>query len=82
MYKIILMSMLAFVSGCATSRLEMTMGKIGCSPNEITITEGEENFATNTWTAECRGKKFYCANVPVLGLVTDVTCTEAVATPR
>lgn len=78
----ILMLLLVCISGCATSRQAMTLGKIGCAPNDIKITEGVENFSSNTWTAECNGKKFYCANVPILGLVTDVSCTEAVAPTR
>lgn len=61
MKRIAIVAIALAVTGCA-SREEMTSGEIGCPPNEIVITDGKMGLATNTWTATCRGKTFYCRN--------------------
>lgn len=47
-------------------------GSVGCPPNEIGISDQSERFVGSTWTATCRGKRFYCS-VPAGG--GSATCT-------
>jgi hypothetical protein len=53
----------AALSGCAglqqqlvDERKTVSSGFIGCPPAEIAISDGQ----SLTWTAQCRGKTFYC----------------------
>lgn len=51
-----------FLSGCAgfptadQLRSEVSSGYVGCPANEIHVSD----HTSLTWTAECRGKVFYC----------------------
>lgn len=67
-------------SGCASSgpRAAYTSGQIGCSPSEIVITDGDMGWTTNTWTATCRDKTFYCTYSTSYNYASRTTCTEAV----
>lgn len=62
MSKAILLIAVVALSACAThgSRQAQTSGLVGCSPAEIEISDRDMGWTTNTWTAKCRGKTFYC----------------------
>lgn len=69
----------ASLSACAThgSREAQTSGLIGCPTAEVKISDKDIGWTTNTWTAECRGKTFYCTYTAAGG----TTCTESIASP-
>ena len=49
---------------CATSaRREASAGQIGCPKDEVTISNENSGWGTASWTASCRGQKFYCSAV-------------------
>lgn len=63
--------------GCATTNppgwvAKQTSPSIGCSPENITISNYEANFMQPTWKAVCNGKLFYC----VWRDNTNTHCTE------
>lgn len=45
--------------GC-TSHEGRSSGIIGCPAEEIQVSNKQTQFETVTWTAQCRGKTFYC----------------------
>ena len=53
----------------------VTSGHIGCGESEIKITDEIQGWSTSTWTAECRGKKFFCSTT-----TKRVTSSEATET--
>jgi hypothetical protein len=59
--------MIAFTGGCVPSKEAKTAGQIGCTPQEIAISNEESHFGLiqsgNTWVAECRGREFVCSQV-------------------
>jgi hypothetical protein len=70
--------------GCGASLPAATSGQIGCPESDITISNEEPGFFNTTWTAECRGKRFYCsrvntgANSGVHGTMSQINCTPEV----
>lgn len=55
--------LLVSVCGCTSINYyqRTSSGVIGCSPNEISITNLQASCCSpNTWTAECKGVKYYC----------------------
>lgn len=51
----------AFILFAACASLsDVTSGYVGCPANEIQTSDQVTNFSSVTWTATCRGKKFYC----------------------
>jgi hypothetical protein len=67
---------LCSLAGCATLE-QTTSGQIGCPQDEIVILEDKQGWATRSWTAECRGKRYYCSAVG--GESVDVSCNEDTA---
>ena len=83
---------------CAPSRESITAGQIGCPPDEVTIgneaSSGGLFQSSETWSAECRGRKFVCGKLttgsisdtddPLLIQPTDsdVTCREELGTDK
>lgn len=61
--------------GCTTTA-KMTSGQIGCTPNDIEISDNEYGLSTRTWVATCRGRKFFCS-LTQSGLAHQTTCKEA-----
>ncbi len=61
------LSLVASVIGCQPSRESMTAGQIGCPPNEVRTSYAEAsagwNQSAETWTAECRGRRFVCTEI-------------------
>jgi hypothetical protein len=54
--------LLACVAGCATARYEtLSSGYVGCRPDEIVISDLQNEFWALSWTATCRGRIFYCS---------------------
>ena len=52
------------LNACATTAdyQGVTSGRVGCPPGEIAISdEVMETGRYAAWTAECRGKKFFCS---------------------
>lgn len=78
--RIFLVFLMVSVSGCSVdyARASMTSGLIGCSPSDLRIEEGEIGWQTDTWTASCGGKKFYCTYLSSYSLNNNVQCKEAI----
>ena len=73
-----------FLSGCSTTplRTAVTSGEIGCPTTELQIRDGDMGWTTNTWTATCRGKTFYCTyTTSSLGMGARTVCKEEIARP-
>ena len=68
-------------SGCATLG-GLSAGHVGCPENEIVIKDDNYNLTTRTWTAECRGRKYYCSERGGGKYAnTEVACTESQPSP-
>jgi hypothetical protein len=48
-------------------------GSVGCPPAEVEISDQQESMTSSSWTATCRGQRFYCS-VPAGG--GSATCTK------
>ncbi|MGC4087215.1 MAG: hypothetical protein QM756_04785 [Polyangiaceae bacterium] len=59
-------------------RTAITSGQIGCPENEVVIRNEGSGWNSETWTAECRGRKFYCSSV-ASGKASQASCHEEVA---
>ena len=60
----ILLILSTVLSGCASTGFyqQVTSGYIGCEPEDIQISnELAELNGTESWIAECRGKKYICS---------------------
>lgn len=67
------------VSACASHSAALTSGQIGCPTEELKITSQDVGWSTKTWTAECRGKTFYCTYMTSYNLGSGVQCKEEMA---
>lgn len=52
----------ATLSGCA-SLADVSAGYVGCSPDQITITDQRRGFGTRNWVAVCRGRHYQCSQL-------------------
>jgi hypothetical protein len=62
----------AFAFGC-TSLESLSSGKVGCAPEDVTISDESSGYVTTTWRASCHGRVFFCSN----DRNGTVSCTEA-----
>lgn len=46
--------------GC-TTLADVSSGQIGCSPEEIAVSEDNKGWGARTWTAECKGVTYQCS---------------------
>jgi len=81
---------LMLLNGCVTRSAKLTgyaaksyqtgsATKIGCLPEEITITDQEGGFVNRarSWYATCKGKTYFCTGVnDGHGRLTDVSCMK------
>jgi hypothetical protein len=49
------------ISGCATLA-DFSSGEVGCSPEEIMVSDEQSTWSTMTWTAECNGREYHCSS--------------------
>jgi hypothetical protein len=61
--------------GACASLPAASSGKIGCPENEITITDDNSGWSSRTWTAWCRGKRFFCTATQTGKDTSDISCT-------
>jgi hypothetical protein len=90
---LIFLALGSLLFGCAPSRQALTAGEVGCPPGELTVSNQESSSGwgqnAETWTAECRGRRFVCSEVITSGVDfgwlfsdsvdsrdSDVTCHE------
>lgn len=66
--------------GCASLK-RVSSGRVGCPESEIKITEDRHGWGTRTWTAECRGKRFFCS-AHAAGESEQVSCQEEASDPE
>jgi hypothetical protein len=46
--------------GC-TSLANVTSGQIGCAESDIAISDEDSGLNSETWTATCHGKTYFCS---------------------
>ncbi|MFZ5897083.1 MAG: hypothetical protein ACOY0T_38855 [Myxococcota bacterium] len=63
--------LIVLMTGCVPSREAKSAGQVGCTPDEITISNEESHFGLvqsgDTWVAECRGRTFVCSQINQAG---------------
>lgn len=47
--------------GC-TTLADVSAGQVGCSPDEIAVTNEHATFSARTWTATCNGREYHCSS--------------------
>lgn len=57
----------------------ISSGTVGCSPDDIEITDHGDSIGTQTWTAHCHGQKFYCSRLGTGAVCTRETLAVAAA---
>lgn len=60
------LGMALLLVGCMfrrTGLADASAGQIGCTPGEITISDEQQSFGSNTWVAECGGERFICSQL-------------------
>ena len=73
-----LLALTALVSGCTSAPLKgASVGQIGCPENEIEISDDSAHLGSRSWTATCRGHRFYCSAVGTGEGATTTSCKEA-----
>lgn len=64
--------------GCASAYKSYSSGQIGCTENDIEITDLSQGVSNETWKASCKGKTYICSRTGGLGtVVKQVSCKEA-----
>lgn len=60
------------LGGCATPQT-LSSSKIGCAPDDITITDQHLAYGVGmtTWIATCKGKRYVCSAISAR----DTSCT-------
>ena len=70
-----LMLLTAANASCAGGLQQITAGRVGCSPDDIVISNDDIGFGSRSWTAQCQGKTYVCSG----GAGASPACTETVA---
>ncbi|MGZ3480715.1 MAG: hypothetical protein ACXU81_10225 [Myxococcaceae bacterium] len=54
---------LLLLAGCSTvpAMRNLSAGQLGCSPEEISISQAQTYGQTASWAATCRGKQYWCS---------------------
>ena len=80
-YAFVILTSLVFVSGCAANLPRISSGLIGCPEKEITvIADDSSSFSSSrTWTATCRGRRFFCSATKVSERSATLACTPETA---
>lgn len=66
--------LLAQLSGGCASLQDKTAPHTGCAPSEITIVEDHVGWDARNWVAECRGRRYQCANVSTGSRSSQIDC--------
>lgn len=54
------------LTGCIDARARhaaISSGHVGCSADEVQISDEHNGYGTTTWTATCRGRRYFCSSV-------------------
>lgn len=57
------------LTACAASNAQLrsvSSGHVGCAPDDITIENYNLGVSTSSWTAQCKGKAYYCSGSDML----------------
>jgi hypothetical protein len=72
--------LLAFllVLGCVSAGLlkNLSAGQVGCSPDEVVVSQENTVGATASWYAQCRGHNYWCSAAGEKSVAT--SCKEEV----
>jgi hypothetical protein len=78
MRAILVSAAIVVLSGCAVSQgalKNFSAGKIGCTPDKISVSNYSESDEIYSWVAECQSKKFVCSKQR--GEAATLSCSEA-----
>jgi hypothetical protein len=64
------------VSGCFDKQAASS-GQIGCSPDEVVISDEESGYSSKTWTATCGKEQYFCSLVATGKETGQVSCRAA-----
>ena len=81
MKRVLLVVLTIFLLGCVSSRLrQVSAGHIGCSHNNITISDHKTGLLTygKTWVATCKDKRFICSEYSTGAGTKDVKCVREI----
>ena len=82
MKRVLLVVLIIFLLGCVTkSKLrQISAGNIGCSHNNITISDLKSNYwnSSITWVATCKGKRFICSKYSTGVNSIEVICVQEI----
>lgn len=73
--KKIIFALAFIIQACTSTTATLSASRMGCSPNEIEISNEDVGMMTRSWTAKCRGKTYYCFK-DASGYTVDIQCTE------
>ncbi|MBI2395943.1 MAG: hypothetical protein HYV09_40640 [Deltaproteobacteria bacterium] len=62
-------------TGCMANLKAASSGKIGCSPSSIEIEDDKEDWGSRTWTATCKGQRYFCSATATGRSSADISCT-------
>lgn len=68
--------LMGFALGGCFNIKAATTAQIGCSQDEITISDDSDNMGSRTWTAACGEKQYLCAVVSTGRFSGQINCTE------
>lgn len=71
---------LLLLAGCSTvpAMRNLSAGQLGCSPEDISISQAQTYGQTASWAATCRGKQYWCSAGG--GESISTSCREAAST--
>jgi hypothetical protein len=67
---------LTSVTGCFDKQAA-TSGQTGCAPDQLVISDEEDNYSSKTWTATCGDERYYCSLVGTGKETSQVNCHPA-----
>lgn len=68
------------LTGCGAQLRAASAGQIGCSPDEVVISDNHAGWGSRTWTATCRGEDYSCSAVATGNNTSQVNCAKMAAT--
>jgi hypothetical protein len=72
---------LLLVVGCVSTGVlqNLSAGQVGCSPDEVVVSQENTLGATASWYAQCRGHNYWCSAAGEKSVTT--SCKEEVLPP-
>ena len=65
------------LTACMTTE-QLTAGKIGCAPQDITISDKKGTIFSKSWVATCKNKRFICSSYNNGNNTSQTDCTAEI----